>query len=220
MSTKTCTGCKAEKPFSDFYTAATPTGRRSRCISCMKAYAESKKDHKKAYDEKYRVRGYVKQRQWDARRRPEKRASKFAYDRRYYALKSEHKKAWFKEYYRKNAEQRREYSRRFVRENPEWHAAYKQKYYEEHKFELYVRAAARRAFTKRATPLWANKKAMAAVYARAAFMTEMFGEQYVVDHIVPITSPVVCGLHVEHNLRVIPWRENTLKSNRLIEELL
>lgn len=36
----------------------------------------------------------------------------------------------------------------------------------------------------------------------------------VVDHIVPLTHPLVCGLNVPWNLRIIPWLENAQRSNR------
>lgn len=73
---------------------------------------------------------------------------------------------------------------------------------------------------RNATPPWISKEqksAMRELYVHAARMTETTGERYVVDHIVPLISPVVCGLHVPWNLRVITQEENLKKSNKLID---
>jgi hypothetical protein len=40
-----------------------------------------------------------------------------------------------------------------------------------------------------------------------------------VDHIVPLISPVVCGLHWYRNIRVIPAKENMMKSNKHWEDM-
>lgn len=67
--------------------------------------------------------------------------------------------------------------------------------------------------TRRATPEWANMDAIRLIYAKARRLSLWLGELYVVDHIVPKISDFVCGLHVPANLRIIHWRENTLKAN-------
>jgi 5-methylcytosine-specific restriction endonuclease McrA len=71
-----------------------------------------------------------------------------------------------------------------------------------------------RAQTKRATPKWLSKydrNAIACLYQQARALTKMTGELHVVDHIVPKINPLVCGLHVPWNLRVIHWLENAQK---------
>ncbi len=68
-----------------------------------------------------------------------------------------------------------------------------------------------RAQTKRATPRWVDMREIARFYAEARRLTKLTGELHVVDHIVPKISPLVCGLHVAWNLRVIHWRENAIK---------
>ena len=86
---------------------------------------------------------------------------------------------------------------------------------------VWVRAdtKARRRKHRLATPKWLTREQKGQIrelYKIAITMTKTTGEQYVVDHIVPLRSEFVCGLHVPWNLRVIPRQENLLKSNKLI----
>jgi hypothetical protein len=79
---------------------------------------------------------------------------------------------------------------------------------------------ARRRKHREATPPWLSRQQKGQIrelYKIAITMTKTTGEQYVVDHIIPLRSEVVCGLHVPWNLRVIPRQENLLKSNKLID---
>lgn len=76
------------------------------------------------------------------------------------------------------------------------------------------RSARRKATKLKATPSWADKKAMQEFYREAKRMTEATGIKYHVDHIVPLVSKKVCGLHSQDNLRVIPQVENLSKGNK------
>jgi hypothetical protein len=79
---------------------------------------------------------------------------------------------------------------------------------------------ARRRKHRQATPPWLTRKQKSEIrqlYQIAITMTKTTGEQYVVDHIVPLRSDVVCGLHVPWNLRVMTQEENLKKSNKLLD---
>jgi hypothetical protein len=72
---------------------------------------------------------------------------------------------------------------------------------------------------RNATPKWLTykqKNEIKQLYQIAVTMTKTTGERYVVDHIVPLISDEVCGLHVPWNLRVITQEENLKKSNKLL----
>ncbi len=69
----------------------------------------------------------------------------------------------------------------------------------------------RRRHERIATPPWADRDAIATLYAEAQRLTEETGELHVVDHVVPLRGKIVSGLHVHWNMRVIHWRENARK---------
>ena len=122
----------------------------------------------------------------------------------------------------------------------------KQRYYEKNRAQVIARAQARPTAEKQAykskykqsnpdlyktltrfhrrrfrdaTPPWITRKQKLEIrqlYQVAITMTQTTGEQYVVDHIIPLRSDAVCGLHVPWNLRVITQEENLKKSNKLL----
>jgi hypothetical protein len=99
-----------------------------------------------------------------------------------------------------------------------------QKIYRESNPEVFsAKDARRRAAKLRALPKWLTKaehEQMKELYEIARMFKLYTGEDYHVDHIVPLQGENVCGLHVPWNLQVIPAKENLSKSNKLQEELL
>jgi hypothetical protein len=67
---------------------------------------------------------------------------------------------------------------------------------------------------REAMPSWADKQAIAAVYAEAIRITAETGIPHEVDHIEPLLGQNASGLHVHYNLRVITRTENRRKGNR------
>jgi hypothetical protein len=68
--------------------------------------------------------------------------------------------------------------------------------------------ADRKAAKINATPLWADREIMELVYVEADYRKAS------VDHIVPLRSESVCGLHVYYNTQLLTVSENAAKGNR------
>ena len=68
----------------------------------------------------------------------------------------------------------------------------------------------------RATPYWVDKEhklKIMQIYAITQQLQELTGAIYHVDHIVPLVSDDVCGLHVWWNLQPLPEKSNVIKNN-------
>jgi hypothetical protein len=71
---------------------------------------------------------------------------------------------------------------------------------------------------KQATSSWADIEAIKKIYIEASLLCEHTGEEYHVDHVIPLQGKNVCGLHVETNLQIIPKQQNLEKSNSFFPE--
>ena len=67
----------------------------------------------------------------------------------------------------------------------------------------------------RATPPWADRKAIKKIYAESRRLTAETGEKHHVDHFYPLRGELVCGLHTPENLVVLTERQNVAKKNRV-----
>lgn len=66
---------------------------------------------------------------------------------------------------------------------------------------------------RKATPPWADMSAIKEVYEVAEVLSRG-GVIFHVDHEIPIRGKFVSGLHVETNLRVVPWHINLSKGSK------
>lgn len=74
--------------------------------------------------------------------------------------------------------------------------------------------AMRFAAKMRAIPVWSERFIVGEIYDLAVRRSLGTGIAWHVDHVVPLRSRLVCGLHCESNLRVIPGIENMRKNNK------
>lgn len=115
-----------------------------------------------------------------------------------------------------------ERKRKFDKENPEKLKEYVKRYSKKPKAKA-IRcniAAKRRASLLNATPEWVNTDDLKEIYIMAKEIQWLSEERLEVDHIIPLQSELVCGLHVPWNLQILPKSLNVAKSNKLLEEYI
>jgi hypothetical protein len=78
---------------------------------------------------------------------------------------------------------------------------------------LGVAARKRTAKMILAAPKWRDRDKIKAIYDEAKRLTAETGIAHHVDHYYPLQGVLCSGLHVHHNLRVLPASENCSKSN-------
>jgi 5-methylcytosine-specific restriction endonuclease McrA len=62
-------------------------------------------------------------------------------------------------------------------------------------------------------PKWVKRADLAHLKELRAALTASTGIPHVIDHVIPLNHPMVCGLSVPENLQVITYRQNGAKSN-------
>jgi hypothetical protein len=131
-----------------------------------------------------------------------------------YEANREARLAQQKAYYAATKDDRQTVARRWAAANRAKMLAYHAAYVKRNRNKHTARTALYRAMARNAVPAWADLEAMQVVYDRCAQMRQADGQDWHVDHIVPMKSDIVCGLHVENNLAVVLGADNRAKSNR------
>lgn len=191
---KVCSICKTEKPLSEFYARSDyPEKRHSHCKLCAKTH----------HGPKYRANHKTDIKAWHAQHYIEKQDEIKARNSAWQKANLESSRARVARHRAKDVEKARRKTRESARR---WYAKHKPKSVANGKRYVLLK--------QKRMPSWANQQYIADMYMLAALVSEATGIKYHVDHIVPLRGKKVCGLHVEHNLQVIPASENLQKGER------
>lgn len=211
--TKVCALCRVEKPREAFYARPDrgPYALQPRCIECS---LRTRKESRQSASPEERERALEVARQWKRNNRERNKATKRAWE----AANPEKVKAYTQRIQRKWREANAELSRERVLESKRKKIDYYRRQTAEWaKREAHkARAKYKRYMTSKrgACPAWADQELIEEFYHLAQLRTKATGIVWHVDHIVPLQSPIVCGLHAETNLQVIPGVMNVGKGNR------
>lgn len=117
-------------------------------------------------------------------------------------------------YYAANHTKLKRKASEWANENAEYVKYIKSDWATKNRDKVNANVAKRRAAEINATPGWADQDKIAEFYFAADFLGMVTGEWHQVDHVVPLQSDLVCGLHWEGNLQVLTAKENLSKGNR------
>ena len=124
-----------------------------------------------------------------------------------------HNRAWLI----KNKDRHGELTRSWYERNKDQHLVNSREWYAANRHRKLATTTAREERCRLATPVWADRETIVALYAQAKKITQETGIQHDVDHIVPLRGKTVSGLNVPENLRVIPSAENKRKAAKFME---
>ncbi len=189
---KRCYKCARTQPVSSF--AADKTRRDGRAAQCRDCISEYRQANKVRISANAKIYGSTKGKEYRLRNAD--------------VINGKQRERW-----RKNPDLLRARVADWKRRNPAKVAALRVKWVNENRAKKYASNAQYRAGRLRATPSWANPEKMLAIYEEAQRISAETGIPHHVDHIVPLKSKIVCGLHCEANLQILPGIENLSKSN-------
>lgn len=191
---KKCSKCNELKELTEFNKAKTGRdGHRSDCKVCFSSY-------KKAYDlkNKERRKEYLLKNTEELKRKR----------RLYYLKNKEEKKLKQREYNKHNKDIISLKNRNKYKDNKDKFRLKTKEYRKNNPEKIRALNNKHRAKKKQAIPQWYNSKEVLYIYTLAQ------EKGLEVDHLVPLNSKHVCGLHVQDNLRCVSKELNRYKRNK------
>ena len=213
IAVKKCTKCKIEKPATNQFFGPEKRrkcGLRSRCRECDREHgrsAKAKEINKKSY-EKNREKALSQKSEYYK----ENRDKILEYKKEYHENNKEKRNAYGRNYHKKyyidNKESISNRTKAWSEENKERIKDRRRNYYTMNKGLFNANVMERNALKIKATPSWYEKESVIDLYNKAKLLNMS------VDHIVPLRSKLVCGLHCIDNLQLMTLEDNRSKGNR------
>lgn len=216
---KQCRICMDFYPIDNFCVDnKSPDKKGYRCLLCRRSYQKeykninnlkikekakirAQKPEFKIKHQKYRDSRKLIKQEYDKNRRLEKREELLDQKRKYYKDNKEKLYSYRNQPYIKDKKYK--YNKIWNKNNTD--------------IKNYHNAN-RRALLIKATPTWLtdeHKKEIKEFYKKAKTMSKNSNIKYEVDHIIPLKSKIVCGLHVPWNLQILSKTENLKKRNTI-----
>lgn len=213
---KRCCTCKELRSLSEFgFLRSAKDGRAKRCKPCSRnAIRLSKRKHYVAHPKQRKSDEYYKskRREYYQKNKTTLLARILEWQRNNPGRVNAKNAAWRNA----NPEKAAQYFQDHKARHPGRRAEQRRAWKKANPHAVTAAVALRRAQKLQATPKWANRFFMREAYDLAKRRTAATGFKWEVDHYYPLQSDVVCGLHVEHNLRVIPAVLNRAKGNKVV----
>jgi len=244
MKNKSCTKCKSIKSTVEFKPVKwNKSGIDSQCICCREDYyqnnkekiklrvtkwAEDNKEKRKITEKKYRDNNKEKCKSavklWSDSNKDRVKSVRNEYKRKNKDI-IKAKDAEYRDNNRKsiNTKNRVLYKNNINKEKirsllyrgtHKKEIAARSKIYKSNNRHIATRSASkRRALKLNASPSWHETDLIEFIYRTAQYFRYM-GNDVHVDHIVPLSNKIVCGLHCIDNLQILPAHKNLSKSNK------
>ena len=224
IETQVCKKCGLEKPLSEYYFSKAQNRYLPDCKACRIKYAKA---YRKSHPKKrtlVRIKEEASGTRICSKCGVEKPFSEYEYRKDRNNYRGVCKKCCSttnSEWYKKNKDVLLERNRsrntelkRKWREDPvnrEKHNKASREWLKRNRQYSNAQGAKKRAAKLQATPAWADLKKIKEIYLNCPP-----GHQ--VDHIFPLISDKMCGLHTESNLQYLPAKENMSKGNKVTLE--
>lgn len=191
---KVCLLCKQRKDIS--YFSKDKKRKDGFYVYCKQCVSRLYPETKKLYQEKNRL-------------------NKIAYMQEYHNIPAniEKRREYDKQRYWDNVEFHRVRARKYMQDNPDKRKANRDAHWERNPGSRNAAKMKRYASKKQATPVWAKDGYMNLWYRFAKIETERTGRVVEVDHMIPLQSEHVCGLHCEDNMQLLFQDDNRKKQN-------